>query len=815
MMIPILSSILISLPADASLIEERSTTDENRSSLILAEDRVDEPQNPPLIIADSSLSPENIPITIEHPIDPNTTAESLGQPITVNEETSNLEQSQSSVNWKKPDRVKETAMGDRILVTKTRQGKIRHFKFEVDSQKFKLVQDDLIIEPIIEEEDNQDLENNTEEEDNQDLENNIEEETINNQIETPLNVVEILADEQEYLDREQIIRAKGNVVIRFANGILIADQVLVNLVDRVAVAQDNVNLQRGEQLLKGDRFEYYFVEDKGVIFNASGEIYQPSLNQDTDFENNNNPIQSQPLTSQLQVNQPLRRVVSEGGYSFVVGSVRELAILEQSGRNRNSTNATGGKINRFRFQAEKVNFDSDGWEAVNIRITNDPFSPPEFEIRADTAYLTKISPLRDELVTTNSRLVFDQGFSIPIFRNRLVFDRRERNPGLFTIGFDGEDLGGLYIEREFDIYSNENFFFSLTPQILLQRAFFPDEDEEDDDGSLLSGSSYGLVSRLEANFSERTNLRAIGNLTGLDFDNIDDRLRATIRLNQKVGDLSAPYNLSLQYNYRDRLFNGSLGFRTVQQSFGAVISSPYIPIGNTRFNIQYQGSIQNVLADTDRVELLEPIRDDNLTNLTRYQAAALISGNFLLWSSEPLPATAEEGLKYTSTPVAPYLRLNTNLTGVASYYSNGDNQPNLTATIGLEGQFGYFSRPFFDYTGFNLSFSQGIIGDESPFLFDRAVDSQVLSAGLTQQLYGPFRAGLQTFYSIDNSEEISTDYFLEYSRRTYNVILRYNPVLEIGSINFQISDFNWDGNSAPFEGGTGITPVVDGIKRDN
>ena len=102
-------------------------------------------------------------------------------------------------------------------------------------------------------------------------------------------------------------------------------------------------------------------------------------------------------------------------------------------------------------------------------------------------------------------------------------------------------------------------------------------------------------------------------------------------------------------------------------------------------------------------------------------------------------------------------------------------------------------------------------GEQSPFLFDRFADSQVLSFGLTQQLYGPLRGGLQTFYNVETSEEISTDYFLEYSRRTYNVILRYNPVLEIGSINLRISDFNWEGNSAPFEGGTGIKPVVDGI----
>jgi hypothetical protein len=75
--------------------------------------------------------------------------------------------------------------------------------------------------------------------------------------------------------------------------------------------------------------------------------------------------------------------------------------------------------------------------------------------------------------------------------------------------------------------------------------------------------------------------------------------------------------------------------------------------------------------------------------------------------------------------------------------------------------------------------------------------------------------GLQTFYNIKDNKEISTDYFLEYSRRTYNVILRYNPVLQIGSLNLRISDFNWEGNSTPFDSGTGVKPVVDGVTIDN
>jgi hypothetical protein len=162
--------------------------------------------------------------------------------------------------------------------------------------------------------------------------------------------------------------------------------------------------------------------------------------------------------------------------------------------------------------------------------------------------------------------------------------------------------------------------------------------------------------------------------------------------------------------------------------------------------------------------------------------------------------------------VTPYLALNTRVTGVASAYSNGDSQETLSGTIGLVGQLGHFSRPYLDYTGFNISYTQVAFNNLSPFLFDRVADTKVLSGGITQQIYGPFRIGFQTALNLDTGEEISTDYLLEYSRRTYNILLRYNPVLQVGSLSLRISDFNWRGNPGLFDGSE-IRPVVQGVDR--
>ncbi len=90
------------------------------------------------------------------------------------------------------------------------------------------------------------------------------------------------------------------------------------------------------------------------------------------------------------------------------------------------------------------------------------------------------------------------------------------------------------------------------------------------------------------------------------------------------------------------------------------------------------------------------------------------------------------------------------------------------------------------------------------------MDDRVVAIGFTQQLYGPLRLTVQTSINLDSTQEISTNYTLEYSRRAYGILLQYNPVLAIGSISFRISDFNWTGSTQPFAGAD-ITPVQNGL----
>jgi lipopolysaccharide export system protein LptA len=624
--------------------------------------------------------------------------------------------------------------------------------------------------------------------------------------------IELTADRQEYDEERQVITAEGNVVMRFQNAILDADRLEVNLPNRIMVATGNVSLRRGEQVLRGDRFDYFFVQDSGTILNASGEIYQPRTGADFSATLPNDVgaagLPQRPLSDRIIQNQPLQQITNPGGYTFAVGSGRQAENLARP--------ETGGQINRVRFKAEKVDFDSESWRATNIRLTNDPFSPPELEVRADTARFRNLEPQVDEITTTGSRIVFDQGFSLPIFQDRILLDRREREPAIVNFGFDGTDRGGLFVERSFDIINTPKVRFRVTPQYFVQRAvglglFVNPAPDQPGVGKFIDPSDFGLKTRLDVTLSPRTEITGRTEFLTLNPSLFENNTRASLRLRQIVGT-KLPHTLNLEYSYRDRLFNGSLGFQTVQSNLGAVLTSPLIPLGKSGVTLSYQLGAAYINADTDRIDLLEAVRTNNRVNLSRYQASATLSRYFTLWQGKALPATPTEGMRYTPAPVVPSLVVGTSLTGVGTAYSSGDSQNSLSGTVALYGQIGHFSRPFLDYTGFNLSYSQSVRSGLSPFLFDRISDTRVLSAGLTQQIWGPFRAGFQTSINLDTGQDISTDYFLEYSRRTYNVLLRYNPVLQLGSLSFRVNDFNWRGTPEPFEG-SGVRPVVQGVTR--
>ncbi|MGL5132090.1 MAG: DUF3769 domain-containing protein, partial [Planktothrix sp.] len=604
---------------------------------------------------------------------------------------------------------------------------------------------------------------------------------------TPADIVEITADRQEYDQQRQIVIAQGNVIVRFRQSLIDADQAQVNLSTRQVIAQGNVALTRGNQVIRGDRMDYNFVQSTGSVYQANGVVYTPSSGTDLSVVDpltpGVTPLLNAPISDRITAAQPLAKVKADGGLNATVSAGGGDAFGVQ------------GSVNRLRFAAERIDlFGDGGWEAQQVRITNDPFSPPELELRADTARFTRVSPLRDELITTRSRLVLDQSFKLPLFRERTVIDRTEKEPLPFSIGYDLRDFGGYYIQGNLPSVPLGPLTLRVAPRLLLQRSF-------QENVAPFDPKALGLEAQLSGSITPTTELRGFLSINTLEnFPDLNEKaLRSSLRVRQQLG---AGFALNGEYSYRNRLFNGTLGYRTVWSSLGTVLTSPKIALNDQGATFSFQTSYQSVTADSDSPELLKPTRVNNRVTLDRYEALGTLIYPVLLWRGEGLPATATEGLRYTPRPVIPFVQLAFIARGVTTQYSQDYSQSYLSTSVGVQGQLGHFSKDFLDYTGFSLFYTQVVLDGQSPFLFDRLVDQRVLSMGLVQQLYGGLRAGIESAVNLDNGLSLNNELTLEYSRRTYGLILRINPVRRIGSINLRISDFNWIGTPDPYFGST-------------
>lgn len=616
-----------------------------------------------------------------------------------------------------------------------------------------------------------------------------------NQAPEKRRIVQVLADRQEYDEIRKVVTAEGNVVVRFDGSIVNAERLQVSLDNLIAVGEGNVILTRGDQVLSGQKFTYNFIQDDGQLEKGRGEIFIPTAGTDLSFAPGDasaaSGVQSRSLSDRIS------NVNSSGGINLNLGSTPDASNIAPPKQ--------GGQVRRVRFEAARIDFYPRGFQARDVRLTNDPFSPPELEIRADKITLTREAPQRDTIKTQGQRLVFDQRVSLGIPKNQQIIDRRERDatPAIAAISFDGDKRGGLFIERKFEPINTETTNLSLTPQFFAQKAVTTG-------GNL--PSLFGFKSKFRSLLSPKSAVEGSATLESLDLSKIEDNLKGSLRFKQALGDTN-PHILNLEYIYRDRLYNGTLGFQRVQSSLGGVVLSPVIPLGKSGLNLTYQGGAQLIDANTDRLDLLDVGRINDRISLGRFQANARLFGGIPIWRGKGLEPTPTQGLRYTPNPIVPYLNSFGELNATGSYYTNGDSQNTLLATVGLEGQIGHFSKPFLDYTGFRVSYSQGLNSGLSPFLFDRSVDNRVINFGLIQQIYGPFRLGFQTSVNLDNGRSSSTEYSLEYSRRSYGIVLRYNPVLELGGISFRISDFNWTGGSDPFSDRTEVRPVVGGVEQ--
>ncbi len=575
--------------------------------------------------------------------------------------------------------------------------------------------------------------------------------------------VEVTADRQTFNEQTQVFTATGNAVLRYRGAVLTAEEIEVNLRTRRATATGKeVVLTRGDQVLRGQRLEYDLAAESGVFYQVQGVVRLQAAERDAD-------LRDVPAPGKLPQAGPVPTAVERPGQGLQ------------------------------RFSADELTFDAQGGgTATNFRLTNDPFDPPELEFQAQRATLTHLPNGDREIRAQGGQLAFDRRVAIPLLRDRVVISRRRRDPLPFELGYDQQDLGGLFLSRTFDVVDERDVTWQIAPILLVQRTLVQ--------GFAPVGNNLGLRSRLVADVARDTTLKLDTLLTRLDFLDADQRLRARLRLEHRW---LPQHSVVADVAYRQRVFNGSLGLENVPFGAGIALGStepiPLNPTKTTQFQYLVSGRFFESSGTTPQKQI-ERLR------LGRFQLAGLLSHSILLWQGKALPPTATQGLRFSPVPLTPYLSLNLSLASTNNFYTNGATQIVLGGSVGLSGQFGNFAKNFGDYTAISVIYAPSfVLSGLSPFFFDRRVDQQVLFLGMAQQLVGPLRATANIALSLDRGEAkiIDATYGLEYSRRTYSLSVFFNPERSAGGLLFRLNEFNWTGNPEPFLEREQITPRLD------
>jgi hypothetical protein len=594
--------------------------------------------------------------------------------------------------------------------------------------------------------------------------------------------VKLDADFQDYDEEKQVFTARGNVRMEFQDSVLMADELQVDLKTRIAVAlsaANKVKLQRPEQQVEGSRLEYNFAKEEGVLFDAKGIV-------------------------NLKADSPEAKQARAQGLPSIFDATTSGAPTTQKG-------------GVTRFTARRIYFTPKGWRGEDARFTNDPFDPPELEIRTSKAEVTNVpggKKKQQKLVTEPGNLVFDQSTALPLPAFRSTLSEQDAFP--FTVGYDAVDKGGLFYQYNFISEPDEKTTLRISPQLFVQRALGLEDIGNGNSfnnvvqearprlqGSILD--NFGVEGELNVRHEGGQRTTVFSSLTGLGFQDLARRIRLRAEYQVPLG--TGGDTLGFNYAYRERLFNGILGAQQVSQNVGVNFNAASRALGDTGISFSYQGGINYLQAPSDRAGLAPGPSNQNEASLLRYQLVANIAKEFTLYRPpQDTPAT-KEFLRFTPTPITPGLKLVTSVLLNGSLYSNGESQGVVQGRIGIDGTVGQFAKDTFDYTNFNLAYFNGVIGGQSPFFFDRVVGVEGFSAGILQQIYGPVRAGVQIEFNrvsqglcdtvqgarvtIGDFCEANRWYTLRYDRRTYGVSLNYNPVQQSGVLQLRLDDFNW------------------------
>lgn len=619
-----------------------------------------------------------------------------------------------------------------------------------------------------------------------------------------INELDIESDAQYFVG--DVFFGEGNVTLFFKNFQLSGDKVTYDKIKKEFTLEGNVEFVKGDQYFEASRLLYNFESGEGSIYDVYGILDFKSFNEDLEI---NNEFSENKIY--------LKKDKEVGDINLINTSRIGLVNNFEPSKNFNITQVKLDipSITKWRFKTDKFFINNEILSSKNISFTNDVFNKPQFLLNSRN-FRVRMVDSKLKIVSGRSTIILDDKLKLPIGRQS-ISDREPFSKWVF--GSDYSEKDGIYLGRSFeDILINKNVKLKLQPYVLIQRAIkgntnaFRAEDSsifsQKVKNNITSLDSLALDANLYSNFN-LWDLELKTKLNSLNFDRLHDSFRSKLIISRSF-DLTKTTskkplfsNLSKddeEYNYldleiysifREKVYKGYAGDEEIYFGNG-------INISNNK-NFSKNDVIKNISLTYDFGKFKAKANSlDKFEDLSRNVFAFSYNYKFPLWQKKNLDKEIDKSYIYTPSVIKQGISWNTNLNAGLFLYSNDTSQKAISLTTGPGFTFGSFTNKFFDYTDFNVSSIWTSKNGRSPFAFDDIDKTLRLKFDLSQQIIGPLIFSFESFMNLDNQNadygKLSNNkYSLDFKRRAYSIGAFYDTSSESLGIQFNISNFNYDG----------------------
>ncbi len=625
-------------------------------------------------------------------------------------------------------------------------------------------------------------------------------ENLDNQINrNEFNTIEVVSDYQ-YSDEKEL-KAEGNVYLTNKNMRLKSDKLNYNRENKLLIIEGNVFFKSGDQNIKASKIEYDIKNKTGYIYNVYGTINFDTLSKiasenDKDLDKNFLDADDK-FIDEVYFNK-----------SSSIG-LQEINL----GNENNSSPKIEFDLNemqKWRFISKKIKIEDKLWTSRKLFITNDPFNEPQLLI--ENKNFSSLEDLEEILIKSEwTWIELDNILRIPVGPKQYTLN--EKYDLRWELGYDKSNKDGLFFSRNYKpiISNNGKSILKLKQKYLLQRAINGKTNSfsAKNDSVLAEKISQDTVFLdyfgLEADLNSRIydfDFNSRFETNSMDINKLNKIIQSKNELTKVLYE-EEKYRkkkktiFSIFGNYRDKVWNGSLGEIEILRAYGTKIQKKNYWIDN---NVDKSSLISLIYGNYKSNK-----KNQNTQTISRNRLNLFLqrTHKYTIWEPKLNQKYITNEYKY-SPNVIPYGLKFLVQTKADFYRYDDDNYQDLYSfKAGPELTLGNFKNKFLDYTKISVLPRSTISYGNSPFSFDQSNDNHGVELSVEQQIIGPISMKISTEYNLDINSNKYKDFYnnkfeIAWNRRAYNLSAYYIEDRQKGGINFKIHSFNFNGIGKTF-----------------